>query len=138
MARREGGAALLVAMVLVLVSTLIGVSVMEGSGIETRLVTNGAIRQSAFHAAEAASERALLAVDAGQLTAGPCEDLDTPSVDTRVAIDARACHEGFIVPLGYSTGRFKHLLYAVSAEAATGTPATRRTVTQGAKLLVPK
>lgn len=57
--RREGGAALVVALVLVLVSALLGVSAMQSSEIDTQLANNTRFQQTTFRVAEAAADRLL-------------------------------------------------------------------------------
>ena len=139
-AARERGAALLVALVLVLVSTLLGLSVMESSGVETRLVANEAVRQHAFNAAEAASEQALMAVDPAALSGTGASSVIADSVDERIAVTAEVRFEGTAQTLGFSAGRFVDMLYAVQATATVGPPdaiEARRVVVQGAGYRVP-
>ena len=130
--RREGGAALLVALVLVLVGTLLGVSVMEASGTEARLVDNERYREAAFRAAEAASGGA---VDCDQLTtlagATGAQSATVTSVDTNVSVDASVRLDGVGHVTGFSIGTFQNYLLSGTADATIdGVDAARR-VRQG-------
>ena len=130
--RRERGAALLVALVLVLVSTMLGISAMRTSNVETLLVANEGFRQSAFRAAEAAAEQALAEVDAGSLVGGSTSSVDAVSVDERVSVSVDARLESIEHMLDNSFGLFENRLYSVSATATVGAIDARRTVIQGA------
>lgn len=135
--RAERGAALLVALVLVLVGTLLGISVLESSGTETRLLTNDAARQRTFRAAESASERALLAVDAGTLTPGTVLPVTVDSVDVQITVEATARLEGVGHLLGSSIGMFQNRLYGIEATASVEDLGARRTISQGAARRAP-
>ena len=69
-AGREGGAALLVAMVLIFMLSIMGVSVMRSSAIEKRMATNAAQSTTTLYAAESVTEQMLnssaVLRDAGQ------------------------------------------------------------------------
>ena len=130
--RGERGAALVVALVLVLVGTLVGLSAMETSTIETRLVANEGFRQSAFRAAESAAERALFDVDAGTLPEDAAVALTPSSTDARVTLDVRARAQGQSLRLGTSARVLVDTLYTVEATATIDAVDTRRTVVQGA------
>lgn len=135
--RHERGAALLVALMLVLLSTALGVSVLQTSGVEARLVANEAFRQGAFRAAEAAAERALLDIDSGVLLEGAGTEVAVDSVDDRVAVTAEARLDGVEHMINSSIGLFQNRLYAVSATAEISAVDARRTIVQGAARRAP-
>ena len=135
--RHQRGAALVVALVLVLVATLLGVSAVRTSNVEAMLVANEGFRQSAFRAAEAAVESELPNVDAGALVSDAPETLSVTSVDARVNVAAEARFEGIGPVLNFSYGLFQNRLYAVSATATIDGVGARRTVVQGAARRAP-
>jgi type IV pilus assembly protein PilX len=57
--RRQHGAVLIVALILLLVTTFLGFSSMETSNLETRMATSREIKELVFQTAEAAIETAL-------------------------------------------------------------------------------
>lgn len=133
---RERGAALLIAMVLVLISTLVGISVMESSGVETRLVANETYRQTVFNTAEAVAERAFNAVDAATLPVdGSIQAQIADNVDDRVDVTAEARLESVEIAVGFSSDRFQSVRYRVSATAAVPAVNATRTIHLGAAWL---
>jgi|GEM_PF-1469599 len=135
---RERGAALVVALVLVFVSSLLGLSAMETSGVETRLVVNESLRQSTFVAADGVAERAWRLVDAGTLTDdGALQSLVARSVDPRVDVDAEARLESIENAFGFSTQLFVERRYRVSATAEVPGAGAIRTIHVGASRLAP-
>ena len=130
--RGERGAALVIALVLVLVGTLVGLSAMETSTVETRLVANEGFRQSAFRAAESAAERALFAVDVGALPENAAVELAPASTDPRVTLVVNARAQGQSLRIGTSSRVLVNTLYTVEATATIDAVDTRRSIVQGA------
>lgn len=129
---RQDGAALVVALILVLVSTLLGVSVMESSTIEVQLANNEEFRESVFRTAEAASEAALDTLDVTTvLAAGGSATPAIDSIDSRVAVSTEQRIEGLAHVVGSSFGTFQNYLVSSSATARVDALGARRTVTQG-------
>lgn len=130
--RDERGAALVIALVLVLVGTLVGIAAMETSGIETRLVANEGFRLSAFRAAESAAERGLFDVDPGTLPEDAPVTLVPTVVDPRVSVALIARAQGQSLKLGFSSRVLVNTLYTIEATATIDAVDARRTVVQGA------
>lgn len=136
---RESGAALVVALILVLVSTLMGVSAMQVSDVENKLVNNDKFRQVTFRAAEAASEQlftmdnlVILANDATATVAS------SSSVDGRVTVAAQLKPFGEGPAAGYSLGGqngFSSMKFVANATATLPAVDSSSTVVQGVQRL---
>ncbi len=136
--QRQSGAALAVALVLILVSGLLGVSVMESSTLETRLAVNDQARESAFRAAEASVGRLLTSANVALLVAGDTDDITVPSsVDTRVRVVAVPAVTDVGPVYNSSLGLFQNYLVSGTAKATAADGVTRRVVTQGAAQRAP-
>lgn len=130
---RQRGSALLVSLVLVLVSSLIGISVMQTSGVETQLVASESQRQRVFIAAETVAERAFVDVDPVDLTDdGLAVAQSVLSADSAVEATTEARLESIELAVGFSAKRFQAVRYRISVDAAIENVGARRTVHLGA------
>jgi len=68
--KSQSGSALFVALILVVVSTLIGITALESSGVEVQLVNNDLYREVSFRAAESGGDRLLTDTNATSLISG--------------------------------------------------------------------
>jgi len=135
---RESGAALVIALILVLVSTLLGISGMETSSIETRLANNEAFREATFRVAELQADQALESMDiAAKIDAGGAtETMELRHNDnTNVKIESRM--DGFAPLVNASLTKFRTVKVSVMATAKIDSVNTSRTVAQGASQRVP-
>jgi len=57
--RRQSGAALLVAMVVLFMMSIIGISAMQSANVETQLATNAIVKETTFQSAESATDAIL-------------------------------------------------------------------------------
>jgi len=140
-AGREGGAALLVAMVLIFMLSIMGVSVMRSSAIEKRMATNAAQSTTTLYAAESVTEQMLnssaVLRDAGQ-NRRLVRTVPTSSVrdDIGLETDAEIVYIGDGPAFGFSS-EFVTLRLVAQAEARIDNARTRSVVRQGAKRVVP-
>ena len=140
-ARAEHGSALLIAMILLFITTALGISSMQGSSLEFQMATNAIQSKTVFQVAESATEEALnsttnisQAFDAGvngQLNISMTLD-DLPEIQG----DATLRYVGSGLVPGSSVGVFEGLRFEVYGTAALDGE-VRAGVTQGAIREVP-
>ena len=137
--KSESGAALVVALILVLVSTLMGVSAMQVSDVENKLVNNNKFRQVAFRAAEAASEQLFTMTNLVTLANDATAVVEsTSSVDGRVTVAAQLKPFGEGPAAGYSLGGqngFSSMKFVSNATATLDAVDSSSTVVQGVQRL---
>lgn len=142
LARQRGGA-LLVAMVMIFMLSIMGVSVMRSSTLEKRMAINAIQSSATFQAAESASNLALN--DFNHLNSAHMAGSNTPVV---LAIDEVHADIGLqsvstvewvgTGPLpGFSTGDFQALYYIATGVSAIDSARSQATVEQGAYRGVP-
>lgn len=136
---RQQGAALVVALVLVLVSTLLGVSTMQSSDIETQLANNARFQQASFRAAEAASTSLLTVSNVVTLVNDSATSISSSdSIDSAVTVSADFKALGDGPASGYSLGGlngFRSLKFIASATATIPDVDSTSRVVQGVKHL---
>ncbi len=136
---RESGAALAVALVLVLISTLLGVSAMQVSDVESKLTNNEQYRHVAFRAAEAASEQLFTLSNLVTLANDSDSTITTTdSIDSRVTVAAEMRPLGDGPAAGYSLGGqngFINLKFAATATATIPAVDSSTRVVQGVQRL---
>lgn len=93
LAKQQSGAVLLIALVILGITTLLGVAVMQGSTMETKMAINNQERQQAFNAAEAALIVAEEAIQNGALVRDNLRDTCDPAV-TPPCFD-NVCSDGY-------------------------------------------
>lgn len=139
--RSDTGSALLIAMILLFITTAMGISVMQGSSLEFQMATNAIQSKTVFQVAESATEQAMnnttnitQAFDAGvngEMDVSMTLD-DLPNINGNAVL--RYVGSG-IVP-GSSVGVFEGLRFEVYG-TATLDGEVRAGVTQGAVREVP-
>ncbi len=145
-AQQQGGA-LLVAMVLIFMLSIMGVSSMRGSSLERRMATNSVQNAATFQAAESLTDVVLNDPDnletAWTMQPGkfrvPDIDLKNHHVAAQ-AVDAQFI--GNSIPLGFSVGvntggNFAAFNYVVQGGSVMTENRTASAVTQGAYRIVP-
>jgi len=123
--KKQDGAALVVALVLVLVSTLLGVSAMQSSDIETQVLNNNRFHEVTFREAEAASDRLLTVTN-------------NTSINTEATIESEFKWLGDGPATGYSLGGqngFMTLKFVSQASASIDTVDSVSVVRQGIEKL---
>ncbi len=112
----ERGAALLVAMVILFMITVLGISAMQSSSVETQLSTNTLAKETTFQSAESSTD-AILSV-ANVLSDVVCQSApnitgmstldrtDNQSTQVSVAYGGRAITPGFEISDKFATHRF--------------------------------
>ncbi|MFK7852764.1 MAG: PilX N-terminal domain-containing pilus assembly protein [Granulosicoccus sp.] len=137
--KNESGAALVVALILVLVSTLMGVSAMQVSDVENQLVNNTKYRQVTFRAAEAAGEQLFTMPNLITLANDFSATVEsTNSIDPKVTVSASLQPFGEGPATGYSLGGqngFSSLKFASNATATLPAVDSSSTVVQGVQRL---
>jgi len=138
---KERGAALLVAMVMIFMLSIMGVSVMRSSAIEKRMATNAAQSTTTLYAAESVTEQMLNSADvlrdAGQ-NRRVVRTVSTSSVRENIGLETEAeiLYVGDGPAFGFSSD-FVTLRLVAQAEARIDNARTRSVVRQGAKRVVP-
>lgn len=136
--RHQSGSVLLVAMLLILISALLGVSVMEQSNLESRLVVSDQARESAFRAAEASAGDVLTTANISLLTAGKASDIEVPvSVDSRISTEVEADVIDVSPVYNSSIGQFQNFMVTARAIGTAGDGAIRRVIILGAAQRAP-
>jgi len=103
--KKQDGAALVVALVLVLVSTLLGVSAMQSSDIETQVLNNNRFHEVTFREAEAASDRLLTLENISAVARDATASVtDNTSINTEATIESEFKWLGDGPATGYSLG----------------------------------
>ena len=137
--QKESGTALVIALILVLVSTVMGVSSMQMSITGNMLANNEQYRQVAFRAAEAAGEQLLTMNNLVTLANDTSSTVEsTNSVDTNVTVNAEIQAFGDSPAIGYSLGGqngFISMKFASSATAKIDAVNTVSEVIQGVQRL---
>lgn len=144
---QQRGGALLVAMVMIFMLSIMGVSAMRGSTLEKRMATNAIQSSVTFQAAESASDLALntpqyltTAHDAG---IGTVTSFDIDEVATNIGLESTSTLQyigdqpaaGFSV--GVNTNSFESLLFVSTGVSKIENVKSQSTVEQGAYRVVP-
>lgn len=142
--RLQKGSALLIAMVMIFMLSLMGVSAMRGSTLEKRMTINAIQSSATFQAAESASDLALnqatnlnLAYQQGMNNELV---LEIDEVHEDIGMQSRSMLEyvgdNELTP-GYSTGIVSSVVYVASGVSAIPAVRSQSTVEQGAYRMVP-
>jgi len=138
---KQTGASLIVALVLISVSALVGISVMQNGGLAEQLVSNDQYRQVAFRAGESAAGVILNQDNIATLSQNNSNSClnSTDSIETHIAVTTELCPSGFGLAEGFRIGegipgfQMSHF-YATSSASIDGVEA-RNTVVRGAQHL---
>jgi len=114
---RQSGASLIVALVLISVSTLVGVSVMRSSNLGTLLVNNDKYQLLTFRAAESSASPVASEANIAVLSQDNSTDCiaSTESIDANIEVNTELCPYGFGVAEGFriASGRAAFELKAI-------------------------
>jgi len=137
----QSGASLIIALVLISISTLVGMSVLKNSNLGTILVNNDKFMAVTFRAAESSIKPLATEENIALLTAdnsGNCIT-STQSVDDDVAVTAELCPFGIGVAEGFRLGEgissFQMSHFSVSTESTLNGVNTTTSMFQGAQHL---
>ncbi len=137
---RQNGAALLVAMVLIFLLTILGISAMRDSTLETQLAANAVHKEVSFQSAESATdfilsiedptnEKAIETVICSPAAEYAMDELSKPDVQaTKVVLE----YAGQSLPTGWSLGGpIGGRRFVVTGESTLLNAATSTRITQG-------
>ena len=143
--RTQSGAALLVAMIMIFMLSVLGISAMRGANLERRMTENAIQSATSFQLAESAGE--LLLNDRVNLGLAFAMNGDALAIDTGfepgegVEASSTIRYVGDGAALGFSLGQgsnnFMALRYDVDSDAAIPAVRSYSSVTQGAQRIVP-
>jgi len=138
---RQSGASLVVALVLISVSTLVGVSVMRSSNLGTQLVNNDKFQQLTFRAAESSASPVATEANIALLSQNNSTDCiaSVESVDAKITVGAQLCPYGFGIAEGYRIGEgipsFQMSHFSVVTDATLEGVNTKTSLIQGSQHL---
>lgn len=153
--QRQNGGALLVAMIMIFMLSIMGVSSMQGSTLERRMATNSIQTATTFQGAESTSELALNQanlmsqavniadielVNSGDLSGSVPVPLEVDLMqDIEMQSDARVQFVGTGLAYGFSLGKngFKAFRFVVTGESEVPAIRAKKSVVQGAYRIVP-
>ena len=150
---RQAGGALLVAMIMIFLLSIMGVSAMQGSTLERRMATNSIQTATTFQGAESTSEIALNdpslmtqavnaadmdAVDSGQIDNSQVIELEVNLLQD-IGMESRAgvLYIGDGPAYGFSAGTFKALRFVVRGHSEVDAIRADAEVVQGAYRIAP-
>jgi len=142
--RSQRGGALLVAMVMIFMLSIMGVSVMRGSTLEHRMAINAIRSAATFQAAESAANYAIN--DHAYMTAAQkqgingrfivSEDSVNPSV-TNLASNSSLSYTGEGMAPGFSSSSVEAVFYVAQGVSSMTNSGTQSTIEQGAYRIAP-
>jgi len=155
--RSQRGGALLVAMIMIFMLSILGISAMRGSTLERRMATNSIQTATTFQGAESTSElalnddnnlnQAILTADFDAVNQGNLSDSDkieiNYTINQELGMDSQASlqYVGRGPAYGFSTGvggsKFQAFRYEVQGGAKVDAIRARAAVTQGAYRIAP-
>lgn len=115
LAKKQSGAVLMIALVILGITTLLGVAVMQGATQETKMATNNQERQQAFNAAEAALRVAEYTISTVGYTATNLYTSCDPAVNPPCFTNT--CTDGLCFLGVFDTGNTQ-----LECQVANGTP----------------
>lgn len=143
--RSQTGGALLVAMVMIFMLSIMGISVMRSSTLEHRMAVNAIRSAATFQAAESASNLAINGhknmTAAQQMGINGRYIVSQESVDpskTNLVSNSSLSFTGeAALPEGFSGGEFESLYFIATGISTMSNSGTQSTVEQGAYRIVP-
>ena len=141
----QRGGALLVAMVMIFMLSIMGISVMRSSTLEHRMAVNAIRTAATFQAAESASN---LAINAHQNMTSAYEK----GINGRYIVSQISVNPGLsnlesnssisftaesALPAGFSSGEFESLYFVATGVSSMENSGTQSTVEQGVYRIVP-
>jgi Tfp pilus assembly protein PilX len=140
----QRGGALLVAMVMIFMLSIMGVSVMRGSTLEHRMAVNAIRTAATFQAAESASNFAINShvhmAEAHKKGLNGRYIVSTESVNPDVASlasNSSLSYTGTTLVEGFSAGVFEGLVFVATGVSSMENSGTQSTIEQGAIRIVP-
>jgi len=143
-AERQRGAALLVALVMIFMMTVLGLTAMRESSLEKRMTTNSVHKSSTFQAAESATD--LIINNEANLTEAFTREGEIVNValpiptNTEMELTGSIEYTGHGAPSGFSFGKkggFQALRYRVQGDAKIVNVQSASKVFQGTYQIVP-
>lgn len=141
--KKQEGTTLLVVMVLVLISTMLGISAMENSDVTSRLANNDRFRQTVFRAAEGKSNQmfSITNIESAIGAANGTVD-DNTGIIANTTTTASLQLEGVGLARGFSLGEgvAGFVPYTLTSSVTVTIPSISAgsTVIQGARQYAPK
>lgn len=137
--RVQRGAALMVAIVMIFMMTVLGISAMRGATLEGRLASNALQKELTFQAAESSTD--LVLARANVLENMICQDdrtIDVPEVNESAAQDTSTLVQdgGRTHPIGYELGGpISARRFVVTGSSALPDASTSTVIAQGVMLI---
>ncbi len=142
--QRQSGTALLVAMVMIFMMSVLGITAMRESSLEKKMTTNSVHKSTTFQTAESATDIALGDPDvlsAAFSSGGDNVEIDLPdSINMEMVNKANLKFMGSGPPVGFSLGSgggFQALRFIAEGTASIDAVQSSSTVHQGAYRTVP-
>jgi len=146
--KSQRGGALLVAMVMIFMLSIMGISVMRSSTLEHRMAVNAIRTAATFQTAESASNFALnkvenleLAYEAGLNKGTVLLMADLNREELGMQAESRITYVGETLAPGYSMGEggnlFEAIVYVATGESSMPNASTQSSIEQGARRIVP-
>jgi len=143
---QQRGAALLVALVMIFMMTVLGLTAMRESSLEKRMTTNSVHKSSTFQTAESATD--LIINDSNNLAAAYAQPGQTVSMtlpspsNQEMSLTGTIEYTGLGPPIGFSWGKtggggFQALRYRVEGESQIVNVQSSSKVRQGSYRTVP-
>jgi len=142
--RNQTGASLVVALVLISISTLVGVSVLANSNVGTTMVASDKFRVLTSQAAESAYKPVADVDNIALLTASSSAACitSTDSVDAKISVNTELCPYGFGVAEGFRLGEgipsFQMSHFSIDTESSLDDVNTQSAIFQGVQHLTLK
>lgn len=142
--RHQSGASLVVALVLISVSTLVGVGVIASSNVGTTMVASDKFRVLTSQAAESAYKPVAGVDNIATLTASSSTTCisSNDSVDAKIAVNTELCPYGFGFAEGFRLGEgipsFQMSHFSIDTESTLDGVNTKSAVFQGVQHLTLK
>ena len=139
--KKQQGASLVVALVLIGVSTLVGMCVLRNSDLGTQLVNNDKFHELTFRSAESAAAQILTSDNIVTMSESQSYDCITSndSVDAKITTDTELCPNGYGFAEGFRIGEgingYQMNFYYAQSNATLEGVETTKTVLQGAQHL---
>ncbi len=139
---QQNGTALLVALVMIFMMTVLGLTAMRESSLEKRMTTNSVHKSTVFQAAESATELTINNLDnlnAAFSADGVKTTVDVPQPSNmEVMLNSTIQFTGSGLPVGFSSGSgFQTLRYRIEGSADIESVQSSSRVNQGITRLVP-
>jgi len=139
-ARRQSGAALMVAMVLIFMLSILGVSAMRDATLEGQLASNSVQKEITFQSAESATDTVLSiedALDSRAVESTICKETptllnmnDLSQADSQTTV-ARVKYGGKSLPTGWTVGVIGGRRFVVTGTSTLPEANTSTTIVQG-------